>query len=161
MFSLERDMREPVLTWARRRGYVCAVEVWLAYICDIVAVEYGPRLSRSQSPILKSAVAIELKLDDAAGVLAQAVCNRRYASLSYAAMPVDRITKMRPQTLCKFYDEGIGMLAVSPKRVCEVFPGQIGGEVSERLEKQLWRRTRAEYLASGKTEPFVCATTEY
>lgn len=140
-------MREPVLAWLRAKGYVCAVEIMIACYCDIVGGLYGPRKGRARPRLLR-AVAVELKLDDAGGVLNQAVMNRYCVSASYAAMPTERIRRMRPQTLLAFYNEGVGLLAVDSV-VCEVFPAQLEGQINPLTEMRIWRRVRREQMETN------------
>ena len=61
-------------------------------------------------PILKI-VAVELKVDDAADVLRQSRRNREIVGESYAAMPIERIDRMRKSTISAFSEAGVGLLA--------------------------------------------------
>jgi len=143
-FGRESDMREPVKAWLVDRGYLPCVEFWLtnAGITDIVAGAYGPRVGR-RIPTLEEVVAVELKLTDVAGVISQARANRHLCDWSYAAMPVERVDKMRAGTLDKFASEGIGLLAVGDEIVERIAPIQGNGLPEGRREvKQLWRRVR-------------------
>ena len=143
-FCRESEMREPVTGWLIDRGYLPCVEFWLtnAGITDIVAGSYDPRIGR-RIPTLRKVVAIELKLTDVAGVIAQAQINRRLCDWSYAAMPVERVEKMRKDTLYKFRNAGVGLLAVGDEIIERIEPIQGCGMPEGRREaKQLWRRVR-------------------
>lgn len=143
-FRKESDMREPVKAWLMDRGYLPAVEFWLtnAGITDIVAGAYAARVGR-KIPTLQQVVAVELKLSDVAGVISQATMNRHRCDWSYAAMPIERVEKMRNRTLDKFAEVGVGLLAVGNEIVERIVPRQGNGLPIERREvKQLWRRVR-------------------
>lgn len=142
----ESDMRESVKQYLLLRGFVPVVEFWLhnSGITDIVAGAYAPRVGR-RIPELQEVVAVELKLNDVAGVIRQAKLNRHLSDWSFAAMPEPRIRKMRDDTLNKFGEHGIGLLSVGDVVREEIAPTRGSGLPSHRSEvKQLWRRVRQE-----------------
>ena len=145
VFKKEFEMREPVKNWLIEREFYPAVEFWLhnAGITDIVAGFYGKRNGR-KIPDLIETTSIELKLNDVAGVLRQAIQNKHKCDWSYAAFPNSRIEKMRQQTIDQFMVAGVGLLSVGFDVVEVVCPSQGPGLPSESREaKQLWRRVRS------------------
>lgn len=147
----ERDMREPVKSWLMERGYLPAIEFWLtnAGCADIVAGAYAARVGR-RIPKLEEVVAVELKLRDVAGVLVQAKRNRYLCDWSYAAMPQERVEKMRLSTLGKFSKAGIGLLSVGNEIKETISPARGDGLPDGRSQvNQLWRRVRTLYPKDG------------
>lgn len=139
-------MRDPVKAWLLERGYLPAVEFWLhnAGITDIVAGLYSDRIGR-RIPNLENVIAVELKMNDVAGVIQQAKQNQYLSDWSYAAMPCERIEKMRAGTFGKFHMNGIGLLAVGCGVTEVVSPIRGDGLPAHRSEvKQLWRRVRSQ-----------------
>jgi len=153
-FPREAAMRAPVQSWLLDRDFLPAVEFWLHWggITDIVAGLYAPRKGR-RIPTLLEVAAVELKLHDVAGVIKQATHNRYVCDWSYAAMPVERVMKMRPGTLDKFAECGVGLLAVGDTITDVVPPRRGDGLPSDRSQvKQLWRRVRG---LSASVEPIT------
>lgn len=70
-------------------------------------------------PFHRKIIAVELKLNDAAGVLNQADNHRVFANETWAAMPEGRILRMRSDTRNRFEGAGVGLLSVTPDG-CEV-----------------------------------------
>ena len=134
-------MRPAVDAWLRERGCVPVHETHLRHRCDVIGVQFANRVGRS-IPDVVLAVAVELKLTDVAGVIRQAGENLHYVHESYAAMPAERCDVMRPATLQKFADWGVGLLAVSPEEV-QVLIRSGRGSWQNRLQQKLWRRVRA------------------
>lgn len=142
MFQREREMRPLVAEWLERRALIPFFEVHIWHNCDIVAARFEHRLGRRIPPIA-DCVAVELKLTDIAGVLYQAKSNLSKCNESWAAMPLELIRGMQWQTLDKFMQAGIGLLAVSDK-VGVAIHAVRKSECCERLAKKLWRRNRTE-----------------
>lgn len=142
MIKREFDMRRPVKNWLFANGYLSAVEFWLHHggITDIVAGRYAERTSRS-IPKLLDVMAIELKMHDVSGVLGQAIANSRVCA-SYAAMPTERIRKMRGRTIERFERHGIGLLAVDSHVTPVLTAKSDVMNITESARKQLWRRVR-------------------
>lgn len=108
----ERDLREPVADWFREQGYECAYERFFpSGYCDILAFRFAPQTSR-RIPDLLEAIAVELKLDDIGTALYQAHGYWWGGARSYVAMPLERCRRMRVSTIDRFFDQGIGLLAV-------------------------------------------------
>lgn len=84
-------------------------------------------------------VAVELKIRDIAEVLYQARTNRS-AHESWAAMPAEKVYRMRKASVHSFVNEGIGLLSVDGDtvRVC-VEPDFRAGAGTDRLKRNLWR----------------------
>lgn len=142
MIKREFDMRRPVKNWLFTNGYLPAIEFGLHHggITDIVAGRYEERTSR-RTPKLLDVIAIELKMHDVSGVLRQSVANSRVCA-SYAAMPTERIRKMRGKTIERFERHGVGLLAVD-SHVTQVLTAKSDGmNINESTRKQLWRRVR-------------------
>ena len=115
----ERDMRPAVTDWLVRMGYRVGYELSpgrVGFYADVVGVLFAPRIGRS-IPDLLQVVAVELKLRDLPGVLAQARWNAQWAHASYAAMPAEffkqKMTRARQRHLDEFGDSGIGLLSVN------------------------------------------------
>lgn len=143
-FRKESDMREPVKAWLMDRDFLPAVEFWLhgCGITDIVAGSYAKREGR-RIPKLWEVVAVELKLNDFAGVLRQAKTNRHHCDWSYVAMPVERIEKMRESTKAQLREAGIGLLSVGQAVKEVLLPKQGFGLSEDRNQvKTLWRRVK-------------------
>jgi hypothetical protein len=139
-FRYEREMRPIVARWLEGLGYTVVFEypcLWDAPgICDVVGVRFAERTGR-RIPAIDSLVAVELKLDDVAGVLDQCYNNRLAVHESYAAMPTERIERMRPETIRRFTLQSIGLLAVAPSGDVEVVIPP-----NDRVRRALWRKVR-------------------
>lgn len=137
--AIEGSLRRPVIAWLQSQGMNPVFEVWCSSICDIVGVAWHPRVGRS-IPEIADICAIELKMDDVAGAIRQ--CSRYRYSIPncWAAMPLDRIWRMRPSTHDKFVDAGIGLIAVD-KSSCRVilYPVKSGADPSS-MKNKLWAR---------------------
>lgn len=153
MFKLEKELRPLVTAWLEAHEMHAIDEFCMdCSIVDLVGVKFGPRPTR-RIPTIERFIAVELKLHDVATVVHQAFGNRYYVHETFAAMPAERIERMKPGTLDKFSDRGIGLLAVSREvevvlpPACQAPP--ICEEEGERdwmrryvdkLHKRLWRR---------------------
>ena len=146
-FRFESEMLDPVVRWLGDRGYLAATEILLGGFIDIVAGRYGDRPSPGRRPQLLDAVAIELKLTDAAGVIAQATTNA-WDLQSYCAMPRSHCLRMRSDTVEKFRTAGVGLLSVSTEsaRVWVPAPSR-SGPVDRRINDRIWRQVRRVYDA--------------
>lgn len=150
MPAREREMRPAVTAWLASSGHAVVYEVCVyacGYICDVVGARFGERTGRAIPPV-DSCIAVELKLSDVAEVIRQAKHNQEGAGKSYAAMPAAFADRMRPRTLDKFRNVGVGLLSVDVEsgEVREVIePAQGVGVISESLRKKMWRR-RAECM---------------
>ncbi len=132
----ERAMRKAVCEWLVSIGYVPVFEVWN---CDIVAGKWSERTGRAK-PSLLSAIAVELKLDDVAGVIKQCKAARLRYDLAFAAMPEERVDRMREDTIGKFVEAGVGLLEVGESVSVKIEP--LPGESlwSGKTANTLWRR---------------------
>lgn len=140
----ERFMRRAVCDWLVSQGLTPVFEVHLGtHLCDFVGFEFGERVGRKIPPLLRT-LAVELKLDDIAGVLRQCKACRYRLHAAYAAMPAERCQRMKKKTLTKFTEVGVGLLAVS-ESVEMVLPAmhcdpQVGGWWKVAIPRRLWRR---------------------
>lgn len=143
-------MRDPVNAYLLDRGFFPAVEFCLhgCGITDIVAGSYLAREGRNV-PKLWEVVAVELKLDDFAGVLRQAKTNKHHCDWSFIAMPAERIAKMKTATRDAIRLAGIGLLSVGDE-VIEVMAPERGPGLAEHRNqvKTLWRRVRHFFQTS-------------
>lgn len=156
-FALECEMLEHVRRSLQGMGYLTTCEVWCGGWgrCDIVAAKFGLQTGRF-IPDCEALMAVELKLDDVAGVMMQCRLNKAVVNFSIAAMPRSRINRMRSETITKFFREEIGLLAVDDDSgECEfcVFPEfnppRPGWEEThEKLVSKVWRYVRREYHAA-------------
>jgi hypothetical protein len=141
---LEKELRAPVIAWLEDLSFLTAVEFHIHHMADIVAGRYGPRTSR-RKPTLERCVAVELKLEDVAGVIDQARSNRYQTHYSYCAMPEWRVAKMKARTLDKFRDEGLGLLSVDGDAIQVLVAAKYGHGPTKRIIDNLWRRVRKEF----------------
>ena len=65
-------------------------------------------------PMHKRLIAVEMKLSQASVVLHQAFNHVAFCGESWAAMPKDKIGRMRKETVTRFGEWGVGLLAVTP-----------------------------------------------
>ena len=137
----ERELRTPVHEWlSRNHGTRVIYEFLFSGYCDMVGVLFADQVGRRIPPVIR-AIAVELKLADVAGVIRQAKSNRHYVHASYAAMPRWRVLKMRPATIQKFVDAGVGLLSVGTDVDVIVVPGPpLSHGSSDRLRKRWWSR---------------------
>ena len=138
---LEGKLRAPIGAWLATMEMTPVFEVCHAWgLCDVVGVKWFPRISRRR-PLIEKLIYVELKLDDVAGVLRQGKNNRFAAHLSYCAMPVDRIQKMRESTRQLFLTQGVGLLSCSTETVRVVVPAEenVLAHPQSKLNT-LWRR---------------------
>jgi hypothetical protein len=148
-FRYEREMRAPVADWLRANRYLVAYEFHLCHMVDLVAGHFGYRHGKAIPP-LEHTIAVELKLDDVAGVIRQAKNNTYFVNRSYCAMPASRCLTMRASTLALFAQANVGLLSVSSDETIEVVvsPGE-GKQANDRTTKGLWRRVRNEYKTAA------------
>lgn len=146
----EKWMRSQVCRWLVENGLTPIFEVYLCHTCDFVGVEFAEQTGRL-IPAIKRSIAVELKLDDVAGVIKQSVLNQHRVATVYAAMPKGRVTKMRPETIDKFRLQGIGLLSVTAFGV-EVVVEPIASPkfkptafMANTFHRRLWRR-RKEWI---------------
>jgi hypothetical protein len=150
-------MRDPVDRFLKERGYLTAFETSCGCwgYCDIVAARFGVSVSRFR-PDCEVLMAVELKLDDVAGVLNQCRQNRAVVNFSCAAMPRSRVNRMRPHTITAFEVADVGLLAVDDDSgECEfcVLPESLlplpdWRDSYERLVDKMWKKVRKEYHAA-------------
>ena len=154
----ERELRTPVHEWLSPNGNTRVIyEFLFSGYCDMVGVLFADQVGRRIPPVIK-ATAIELKLTDVAGVIRQAKSNRHYVHASYAAMPRWRVQKMRPDTVEKFVDAGVGLLSVGADVDVVIEPGPpLSNGSSDRLRKRWWSRIvrddRLRRQTCGSHEP--------
>lgn len=92
-------------------------------------------------PYHKKIIAVELKLSDTAGVRHQADNHHVFANETWAALPANRVDKMRQATRDKFKSAGIGILSVTLDK-CEVVI-----EPCQYTPKDIYERIRAAFVA--------------
>lgn len=139
---IERDMRPAIVAWLREEGMLQTLyESRIFRNADVVGVRFAERVGRAIPPLMAVRV-VELKLSDIGGVLQQARLHRDYPVLSYAAMPADRIERMRAGTLQRFEAAGIGLLGVAGASVATVVSPQMSNTAWRDVPTRLWRRLR-------------------
>lgn len=155
----EFALREPVCQWLVDNQYWPELELRRAgYICDIFGAKFGPRPGPKRVPPIIDVMAVELKLEDMAGVLRQCKRHATYCERVYAAIPAARYQRLREATKHQFVNAGIGILTVDGVHVevaISCFVRQIDmtdeGAVGcqQALKNAMWRRARRSYDASG------------
>lgn len=110
--KVENDMRPHIVSWLTRNGYYDAHECMIGGYCDVIGCKWGERKGRKKPELLEM-ICIELKLRDISGVISQAIHNHYHCNLSYCAMPVDFCRRMRDQSVKRFIEAGVGLLAVN------------------------------------------------
>lgn len=137
----ERDLQQPVHKWLSADGHTKIIyEFMMAGYCDMVGILFAERIGRAIPPVVMAS-AVELKLDDVAGVLQQAWENRHFVHASYAAMPKERCRKMRPATKRQFLGAGIGLLSVSTSVEVVIPPGKPMASLNtEDFRTRWWSR---------------------
>lgn len=139
---IERDMRPAVDAWLLSEGMLQTLyESRIFHNADMVGVRFANRVGRAIPPLVAVRV-VELKLSDIAGVLRQARRHREHPVFSYAAMPADRIERMRLDTLQRFAATGVGLLAVTGESVATVVSPQMSSTSWGDVPARLWRRVR-------------------
>lgn len=134
----EKDIEPAVRSWLTARNLMIAHEVMLGGYCDLVGFRFGDRPDR-RIPNLDIVVAVELKIRDIACVIRQARGNRS-ANESWAAMPAEKVYKMRKTSIQAFKDEGIGLLStdgLGARVIIEAIARIDAG--NDRLRRNLWR----------------------
>ena len=128
-----------VTAWLESQGLQCVYEILVGYAgyCDVVGFSFASRTSRLIPPV-ERIVAVELKMEKIAEVHRQAKRNHQFVTESYAAMPADFVVRMRPQSIQKFQDSGVGLLAVERAVGTAVFP-KTKKDASDKLRRKLWR----------------------
>lgn len=151
MFRYESHMRVPVCQWAERRGFACCIEFWChgCGICDIVGARFSCRGNRRQRPQMLATIAIELKLESFAAVLKQAERNAFSVTESWLAMPDCRIDRLKPASLARAAQAGVGVLSVCEDGECVpvLEPTHLPGGLGSMREKTIWKRIRSRYGA--------------
>ncbi len=141
----ETELRPAVINWLKQQEYDYAREILLGGYCDIVCYKFAEKISR-RIPELLEVVAIELKLENVAGVLRQALGNQHHVNASWVAMPDERVKRIKPEVMERFRDSGIGILAViSPVEAQIVIPALRATDERHNkgtLKSRLWRRKR-------------------
>lgn len=151
----ERDLRPIVDRWCFDQGMFTAHEmcVCASAMCDVVGLRFSQRVSRKR-PQLEFIVAIELKLDDVSGVIYQARRNSHFAHQSYAAMPEERVSRMKPGTLQVFELNGVGLMSVSDTGVQIVVAAPTRAAIDERcfdrISRNGWRHCRDQFESHQK-----------
>ncbi len=135
----ERDMRPTVDAWLEAQGLTVFHEGLFAHYYDVCGVRFAERAGRSIPPVV-DVVAVELKLMDIGGVLAQAMRNLRYANRSYAAMPREFCDHMKARTIERFAASCVGLLAVDGDALEVRVPALEVGKTNRRAVQNLWRR---------------------
>jgi hypothetical protein len=124
MRATEKTLRPIVEAWLQKYKYYVAHEVMLCGYCDLIGCKWEERIGR-RIPRMREIIAVELKINDIRGVLYQAKNNRYYADTSYAAMPINKCARMKPEKLQLFKNIGVGLLGVSFLRgVVIIVPAQ-------------------------------------
>ena len=138
---VERDMRPPVDAWLRAQGMTDTLwESFLFQNADLVGVRFVRRVGPAIPPI-ERCIVVELKMCDVAGVLRQCHRQRHYPAEAYAAMPRERVARMRPATVERFRTIGAGLLSVNGDGVQVVIEPVVSDkEWGAYRPKALWRR---------------------
>lgn len=142
---LEKHMTDTVGEWCLEQSLNPLRELWLSGTTgpvDVVAVRFAERIGKP-IPAVERVIAIELKLDDVSGVIGQ--CRHsRAAHAVFAAMPRERIDRMRSATVQRFRDEGIGLLAVDIAHgiTVVVYAEEHADPIGQHIRRKLWRRYR-------------------
>jgi hypothetical protein len=157
---VENDMRPAVVAWLRARGCEIAHEIQYFGYCDVTGIIYAPRTSR-RIPKAERVIAVELKLRDISGVLAQAVSNKHFVDESYAAMPAAVCARMRDKSKGHFAAEGVGLLSVDGDTVSVAIPPEDNHvrKLGERLTRNLWAAVRRQ-KNNGHTTPASAADSQ-
>lgn len=151
MFKLEKELRPIVTDWIWKRGMHAVDEFNIWHPVDLVGVAFGPRPNR-RIPSVTQCTAVELKLHDVATVVWQSAQHRGHVNETFAAMPAGRIDRMKPETLDKFRNAEVGLLAVSttvevviPSPWLDV-PNYLSDDDAwllahfQNMQRRLWRR---------------------
>jgi len=145
-----------VAKWLYSLGYYPVLEAMLCNYCDIIGCKWAEQIGR-RVPTLLEATAVELKITDIAGVIAQAKSNSYHVTTSYAAMPRIVCSKMRRTTLKKFSGAGIGLLAVDTEQnhLTVVVPSTHNPKsIEDLIARRLWanrvrNRQKMQSLLNG------------
>lgn len=163
-------MRNPVARWLLARGLIPLLECGAINNCDIVGALYSDSPPRR----LLKMVAVELKMKDCAGVLAQARSHSYVATESWVAFP--RKNALRPHTIASvqathhtkhsdtssYMDwrlsdascrtcHGIGLLAVERDRIEVIIPAYRHERVYQHRYKGWWQR-RDQWMRRWRKE---------
>jgi len=144
----EKEMRPIVEKWLRDNYYVVAHEILIAGYCDLAGFRFAPRISR-RIPELLTVITVELKISDIVWVLRQATANQYHVNSSYVAMPREKCTRMRKQTVDRFRQQGIGLLAVDDNIEVVVEAVENTTKSIKWMTRKLWRWQR-KVLTNGK-----------
>lgn len=139
----ESDMRPAIIDWLNARRCKVLHECVAMGNCDVVGVRFAERHGR-RIPPLENLITIELKMRDVAGVIRQAEKHVGVANGSFAAMPLERCQRMRDSTRERFWQAGVGLLAVDAwgARVIVLAAERCPLQMRRRLQKAFWRRLR-------------------
>lgn len=140
----ERDMRKAVHAWLSPDGSTEVIYEFLMMrgYCDMVGILFAKQTGRT-IPLVKWVTAVELKLEDVAGVIRQSRGNRHSVHASFAAMPKPRCQRMQPTTVKKFLEAGIGLLSVGDDVTVAIPPGEplVSKNINiEHFRKRWWSR---------------------
>ncbi len=131
-------MRQAVASWLNRSGYYDAHECMIGGYCDVIGCMWSKRRGR-RKPDLLEMICVELKMRDIAGAISQATGNHYHANLSYCAMPVDFCERMRSQSIQKFIQAGVGLLAVAENVVKILIYSEYRNEMPHLIfRNRLW-----------------------
>jgi len=141
----ENELRPIIDLWLQQQGYQVGHELLLSGYCDVIGFAFDKRTGR-RIPSLVEVIAIELKINDVAGVIEQARNNRYFVDKSFAAMPASCCEIMRRGTIRKFKKNKVGLLAVGDTVEIIVSAVRMQGnhlqcdkEYQKRLQRKLWR----------------------
>ena len=153
----EKQLRPITQAWLQGRGYYVAHEVMLCGFCDMIGCRWEPRVGR-KIPIMAEIMCVELKIKDIVGVLRQCKENQTVADYSYAAMPWSFCNSMRPQSLMKFADIGVGLMGVDVYCGIRIFIEAAKNQINHHPDvcRRLWnfklRSTRNKALKGGSED---------
>jgi len=134
----ESEMRLKVVALLHAEGLEVCHESNKLNNCDLVGFEFEPRVGRSV-PKVKRVWAIEMKVSYYLDVLGQAMRHQPRVNKSFAAMPSYVLEKARPQTIARFTEQGIGMIAVSEGAAWVAWDAVERSVPLRRYKKTFWR----------------------
>ena len=137
-------MRPIVVQWLKKEGYGVAHEILISGYCDLAGYRFAERKDK-RIPELMEVITVELKINDIAGAIRQAINNLYFVNESYVAMPLNRCVKMRPKSLAQFTDSGIGLLGIDTKVTEIISPNSDFRKDISWMKKKMWRWERNGY----------------